>query len=273
MPLNNIHQSSLSMALKCGEQFRRRYLEDEIIPPGIAAVRGTSLHKVNQVNLNTKIRTGQDEPLSLLLDVAEDTYRKRAADGIYLSRAEAPEKNKLLEQGLDETLNLTSGYRQIVAPQWEPAAVERKFVIDAGFFMPLSGVIDVETTDGRIQDLKSAGKSWSAGRINEEIQPVFYSYACEHETGARPEFRYHILIPLKTSAKADLLCCKHQTQDFTASDQDYIALEAKIQALSMMLQKGVFPPAGPGSWWCCERWCGYWGTCPYVGNGRNQKWV
>ena len=49
--IDSIHQSTANTALRCGEQFRRLYIEDERIPPGIAAGRGTGVHKANEVNL------------------------------------------------------------------------------------------------------------------------------------------------------------------------------------------------------------------------------
>lgn len=256
--IKEIHQSTLGMALRCGEQFRRRYIEGEIIPPGVAAIRGTSVHKANEVNLNAKIKTGKDEPLDVLLDAAEDTFYKTSADGIYLSRAEIPEKKKILEKSLTEALQLTTTYHQTVAPEIIPKHVERKFVIDAGFSMPLAGIMDIEQ-DGKVDDIKTSGMKWPEGRIKQEIQPTFYSFAYEHEFGQRPDFRYHILIPYKSGAQ-------RQVQDFTATDMDYNVLRARIGVLEGILKTGLFVPAHPGSWWCCEKWCGYWSTCKFVGN-------
>ena len=53
--INSIHQSNLGTALRCGEQFRRRYIEGERIPPGVAAGRGTGVHNANDVNLSQKV--------------------------------------------------------------------------------------------------------------------------------------------------------------------------------------------------------------------------
>jgi hypothetical protein len=100
----------------------------------------------------------------------------------------------------------------------------------------------------------------------EEIQPAFYSYAHELEYGVRPEFRYHILIPYKAGAQRQVI-------DYHANGNAYMALEHKIRYFESMVRTGLYPPAHPGSWWCSEKWCGYWSTCPYVGNGQAKRWV
>jgi len=246
------------MFLRCGEQGQRRYLKNEIIPPGVAAARGTGVHKANEANLRQKISTGVDLPVSDLKDAARDGYIKALANGVFLPRDEVSAKNRLINEGLNETIVLTELYHDEVAPEIVPLDVERKFVIDVGLELPLSGIIDIERTN-RIDDLKTSARTWPDTRIKSEIQPVFYSFASEREIGIRPEFHYHILIPLKSGAK-------RQVQSMVATDADYKALFAKIEVVIQMLKTGLFPPANPSSWWCSEKWCGYWTTCKYVGN-------
>ena len=258
-----IHQSSLNMAFRCGEQFRRRYIMDEIIPPGIAAGRGTGVHKANEVNLKQKIRTGIDLPVSDMKDAARDGYVNAFKNGVYLCRDDRPAKNKLLNDGLNETLTLTGLYHDEVAPEIKPVEVERQFFIDIGLSMPLAGIIDIEQ-DEKVDDLKTAGKSWSPNQIEKEIQPIFYSLAHEKETGIRPVFNYHILVNLKTGAK-------RQVQSIKATNNHYSALFEKLKMFIRMIETGTYLPANPTSWWCDEKWCGYYLSCPYMGNFLPKK--
>jgi hypothetical protein len=259
-----IHQSTLNMALRCGEQFRRRYIEGEIIPSSIAASRGTALHKANEVNLKQKIATRVDLPVSDMLDAARDAYVANLRAGVFLAKEDVPRKNELLNEGLKQTLTLTGLYAQAVAPKIVPIEIEREFSIDVGLEWPLAGRIDHEQ-DGVVNDLKTAGKSWSEGKINSELQPVFYSLAHEREFGVRPKFVYNILVALKTP--------KHQIQERTCTDTDYTALMAKLAVFIKMVKAGVFLPADPTSWACSPKWCGYHSTCPYVGNQPAKAWV
>jgi len=256
--IDAIHQSTLNMFLRCGEQGQRRYLKNEIIPPGVAAARGTGVHRANEANLRQKISSGVDLPVSDLKDAARDGYIKALSNGVFLPRDELPAKNRLINEGLNETIVLTELYHDEVAPEIVPLDVERKFLIDVGLELPLSGIIDIEQ-DNRVDDLKTSARTWPDTRIKSEIQPVFYSFAHQREIGVRPEFHYHILIPLKSGAK-------RQVQSMVATDADYKALFAKIEVVIQMLKTGLFPPANPSSWWCSEKWCGYWTTCKYVGN-------
>lgn len=264
--IDSIHQSSLGMAFRCGEQFRRRYMEGEIIPPGVAAGRGTALHKANEVNLKQKVKTKSDLPLSDLEDACRDGFVKAFNHGVYLCKEERGEKDSLLNEALNDSLRLTGLYRREVAPEIQPLEVEREFNIDVGMELPLAGKIDIEQ-NGKVDDLKTATKSWSEGRIDHEIQPVMYSLAHERETGIRPEFRYHILVALKTGEK-------RQIQSLTVTEQHYRALFAKIATFMNMLKLGLFPPANPSSWWCgSDKWCGYYATCPYMGNSLPKREV
>lgn len=263
--IDSVHQSTLAMALRCGEQFRRRYILGQIIPPSIAMARGTALHAANETNLVQKVGTKKDLPLSDLQDAARDSYVRSLRNGIFLSKPEASSKDRLVNEGLNQSLDLTTLYHAEVAPEIVPIEVERPFKIDLGLGLPIAGRIDHEQSQ-EVDDLKSASKSWVEGKINREIQPVFYSIAHENEFNVRPLFRYHILVALKRKPK-------RQVQERICTDADYNALFARIETFIKMIQSGVFPPAEIGTWACSEKYCGYHSTCVYVGNGPAKKWI
>lgn len=266
-----IHQSMINTAFKCGEQFRRRYIDGEVIPPGIAAGRGTGVHNASKVNLRQKIATKVDLPLSDLRDAARDGFVSAFKDGIYLTREELPQKAKILNDGLEDALVCTNVYSESVAPQIDPVSVEEPFTVDVGLALPLAGTMDHEATH-RIDDLKSTGKKWRDDQIREEIQPVLYSLVHEVLTGERPDFVYHIMIS-RRGKDGNLTSADYQKQEYRADDRNYAALIARINNFINMLNSGSFVPSNQNNWWCGEKWCGYWNTCPYVGNGKQSKWV
>jgi PD-(D/E)XK nuclease superfamily len=253
--IDSIHQSSLNMALRCGEAFRRRYIEGEIIPPGIAAGRGTGVHKANEANLKQKIVTRQDISIADMKDAARDGYVKAFEYGVFLPQEELASKNRLLNEGLNDCISLTELYGKQVAPSIRPVAVEQEFNIDVGIALPLAGRIDYQEKP-IVGDLKTTKKSWSEGQIEKEIQPVFYSYVHEKLRGIRPEFVYHILVATK---QAHL-----QEQRLTLTDKHYRALFKKLAMFMRMLETGTFLPANPTSWWCARKWCGFFTSCPYM---------
>lgn len=269
MMLDGIHQSTLNMALRCGEQFRRRYLDGEIVPPSIAAGRGTGVHNASEVNLKNKVKTKEDLPLSDLQDAARDGYVKAFKDGVYLPREDISAKETLLNQGLNDSIRCTRVYRNEVAPSIHPIAIEEPFSIDIGLELPLVGRMDYQE-EPIVGDLKTTTTKWQDGRIEKEIQVPLYSFAHEQQRGVRPKFIYHVLIA-RSNKQGEPTSEEYQPIDYTCTDSDYRALFAKIKMFMQMLKSGTFPPANPTSWWCSPRWCGYFSTCPYVGNSLPGK--
>jgi hypothetical protein len=266
-----IHQSMINSAFKCGEQFRRRYIENEIIPPGIAAGRGTGVHNASKINLRQKIASKVDLPLSDLQDAARDGFVGAFKNGIYMTKEDIPQKTKIINEGLEDALICTEVYHDSVAPQIDPVAVEEPFCIEVGLPLPLAGTMDHESTP-RIDDLKTSSKKWAEGKINEEIQPVLYSFVKEFQTHVRPDFIYHIMIS-RRGKDGNLTSSDYQEQRYKAEDRHYAALIARLRNFIFMLQAGSFPPSNQNNWWCGEKWCGYWNTCEYVGNGKQSKWI
>ena len=256
--IDTIHQSSLNMALRCGEQFRRRYIDGQVIPPGVAAGRGTGLHGANEANMKHKIVTKQDLPLPDLHDAARDAFVKAFDGGVFLPKEDLPHKRTILNKALNDTIRLTSLYRAEVAPGIMPKAVEQEFRIDIGLPLDIAGRMDIQET-ARVDDLKSAGKSWQPGQIDKEIQPIMYSMAHEYLTGVQPEFVYHILVALKEP--------KHQIQTIKPNKQHYRILISKLAMMCRMIETGVFLPANPTIWWCSSKFCGYYNSCRYTTGG------
>ena len=152
----------------------------------------------------------------------------------------------------------------MVSPHLNPVEVEKKFKVQVpGITRPLAGRMDIDE-HYRLGDLKTSGKKWVAGRAQEEIQPTFYTYVHEAETGIRPIFDYHILIARR--GKYGPTTQDYQPIHLEITDRDYRALKAKLQIFEDALQKGVFLPALPTSWWCSSKWCNYYQICKYVGN-------
>jgi hypothetical protein len=261
----------LNMAFRCGESFRRRYVENEIIPPGIAAGRGTGLHYANKVNLRQKITSGIDLPIGDIKDAARDGFIKAFAEGVYIPKHLLPEKDKLINMGLEDSLRCAEVYLEKVAPEIQPRSVEESFKLDVGLALPISGTLDIER-EAKVDDLKTAAKKWADGQIDKEIQPVMYSYSHEKVTGIRPHFKYHIMIA-RRGKEGNATSAGYDSQEKTCTDQDYSALFAKLHIFIDMLKKGVFTPANPTAWWCSSDWCGYHSTCPFLGNGKQLKWV
>jgi hypothetical protein len=86
----HISPSQMDMFFRCGEQYRRRYVLGEIVPPGVALVKGSAVHKAAEVNYRQKVETHVDLALSDLTDAAAtDVTHRVAAEGLMLTPEES----------------------------------------------------------------------------------------------------------------------------------------------------------------------------------------
>lgn len=253
--IESISQSMLGMFLRCPAQFERRYIIGEIIPPGIAARRGSATHKAAQINHEQKLQSKEDMIVNDLQDVARDHYVKLIKEeGVFIPKETVGEKEKLLAEGLDAAVRLTKLYREELAPSIYPVLVEQKLSIDAGLDVPITGIIDVLTEDNDLEDMKTSDKSKPAGEAENSLQLTFYSGLVYHRTGKWPrKTNLRILVNNATP--------KLQTLESSRGPRDWERLIERIRFVLMQIRVGIFPPADPNSWSCTPKFCGYWFTC------------
>jgi hypothetical protein len=252
-----ITQSMLGMFLRCHHQFERRYLRGEIIPPGIAARRGSATHKAAQLNHEQKLHTQADLPVGDLQDAARDHYVRLIKDeGVFIPKDQIAEKDTLLAKGLDAAVRLTKLYRQSLAPAIQPVLVEEKLTLDVGLELPLQGTIDVLTTDNWLPDLKTADKSKGPGEADHSLQLTLYAGLVAHHTGKWPaRISLEILVNNKEP--------KLQSLTTTRGPEDWVNLLLRVKLLLAQIQVEIFPPCDPNSWICSPNWCGYFWSCKY----------
>ena len=252
-----ITQSMLGMFLRCPHQFERRYLRGEIIPPGIAARRGSATHKAAQINHEQKLHTQEDLPVDDLQDAARDHYvRLIQEEGVFIPKDQVAEKDTRLARGLDAAIRLTKLYRESLAPVIQPLLVEEKLTLDAGLNLPLRGTIDVLTDDHWLPDLKTANKSKGPKDADYSLQLTFYAGLVAHQTGTWPaKISLEVLVNHKEP--------KLQSLPTTRGPQDWANLLRRVHLMLAQIQAGLFPPCDPGAWICSPQWCGYFWTCKY----------
>lgn len=255
--LDSIHQSHIGMFLRCPAQFERRYIKGEIIPPGIAARRGSAVHKAAEINHVQKINSHNDLPIDSLQDAARDEYVRLVKDeGVFIPKDQLSEKDKLLASGLDATTRLAKLYRESLAPQIQPVLAEEYLSLDVGINLPLAGTIDVLTVDNWLPDMKTADKSKPSGDADNSLQLTFYSGLVAQHIGKWPEkISLEVLVNTKEP--------KLQSLETKRGPQHWANLLLRVQLMLAQIQTGLFPPCDPGAWICSPRWCGYFWTCRY----------
>jgi hypothetical protein len=262
------------MYSRCPEQFRRRYLEGEIIPPGTALITGSSVHKSAEKDLGHKIETGELATSEDVQAVARDYVAGHFTAGDYLLQPDEKSlgKDRVRDGTIDLAVNLATLHHAEIAPAVKPVAVERKWVLELNNFpVNLGGTIDCDEGDV-IYDWKTAAKSPAVGAEHQSGQATIYSFAKRVLDGIEPTFRFGYLVKLKTP--------KAVIRETTRTPDDFNALLRVLERVSDAIEKGVFPYAAgqdPRPWICGQKYCGYYHTCAGVncrtvfGVGKEQS--
>lgn len=259
----HLSPTQLDMLAKCGEQYRRRYMEQERRPPGIAMVRGTGVHRGLELNFRQKIESRIDLPVSDVVEAAVAGFEAELAGGYELNVDEESRGAKVvIGEAKDVVVTLAELAAEEMCPDYQPVLVEQPVRIELpNNTHDLYGVIDLADDRGRVVDTKTAAKSKKQDDADSSVQLTTYTALHKVATGEFPtELRMEVLVSTKTP--------KRQTLVTTRSEADLAALAARIDAASRIIQAGVFMPATPGAWWCGPKWCGYWASCPFVNRGR-----
>lgn len=253
-----ISQSQLGMFFRCPEQYRRRYIEGEIIPPGFAAHRGIGVHKAAERNYGQKVETHRDMPVDDIKDLAaagfEAAVEKR---GVLLTEDEQSKgKDTVKGKYLDQTVSLAKLYATETAPLYQPKIVEADITVELPGEHDLRGILDMVDTSGLIHDIKTSGKKWSQSQADKSLQGSIYWLCHKAATGKEPTgFQFDVLVNKKEA--------EYQQVKTMRDNADMRILLARTNAFLSALKSGIFMPADPGHWICGPNHCGYAKTCPY----------
>ena len=88
-----LHISGINTFTRCGEQFRRRYICGEKIPPGIALIVGIATDKSVSANLKNKIDTDELLPIEAVQSFASDAVENQFNAGEILLDDEQKKDN------------------------------------------------------------------------------------------------------------------------------------------------------------------------------------
>ena len=257
--------SRLAMIERCGEQYRRRYVELEIIPPDLGLIRGRATHGGIHANVAHRIEEGEYLELEAVAQAASDSLDGEL-QGEFTLGADYEELGLQKAKGfvLDEVIGLTTLHALRVAPKIEPTASELRFEIPSSDMLPvvLTGVIDI--LDGadqkeRIRDSKTTRKSPNAGAAQESTQLSMYELGYRALRG-RPSDGQVLDYLVRTPKKGELKYVPLETQ---RGEQDLVSLIHRIERAQTAADAGIFVPAPESAWWCDAKWCGYARTCPF----------
>jgi len=257
--MDHISFSQLNMLLRCGEQYRRRYIQKEIIAPSGSMVRGRSCHKSEEKNFKQKITSNIDLPIEQVKDVFSDEW-ERGKYQIRWTEEELGEDSPTKTEGKfkDSGIALIGVYHTELAPLVIPEAVEDKFTVHfEGGYPDLTGIIDRIDKGDQIVDLKFVGKSPSEDDLLKDIQITAYDFGYRNTRKKKPSLlKKEYAISTKKPKTAIQEC---EPRDDETLNRFLRRLESAMGAI----EKGNFLPASHGWWGCSQKWCGYWLTCKF----------
>jgi len=248
--------SRLAMFSRCGEQYRRRYVENLIIPPSVAQHVGSSVHSSAEHNYRQKKATHKDMPVADIRELAIETFKAGVLSGMVFSREEELiGKGKIINTAEKKVLATAELYGREVAPAIQPVEVERLFELDLGFAL-LTFKPDLISSEERIHDTKVTNRPIDVAR---DLQTTLYSSGHNLVFGHWPAGGVCInqLKDLKSGPE-------HIPHLATKGPADEVVLFARLNAMFAAINAGVFLPCSADSWYCCARWCGYFNSCKFA---------
>ena len=255
-----LSQTQLVCYEKCGEIYRRRYIDGDKIPPPIVMVKGTGVHGGSKANFAQKMESHEDLPAKDIIDISVAEFDNRLQDsGILLTPDEKTKGYKnVVGEARDAVAVLSNLYADKVAPVYQPQFVEQKHEVELpNASHNLLAYMDMADTRDIIADLKTGKKKRSPNDIETDEQLTFYALVFLGITSRMPAgVCLECLIDKKTP--------EHQRLEGTRTKADLDTIVARINTMIEGLKKGIFMPAPAMAWWCSSSLCGFWRTCPYV---------
>jgi len=246
LPKGYLSPSQIDMYLRCPMQYKLRYVDGKISPPGIALVEGSSHHEALATNNSNKIKTGEDLKESDVVDAFAASFEKRKTE---IEDWEGESTDDVIGRGrkmIKAYMNDFAGQFRPVKQEFDVTAkvgdVEVRGITDA------SGAVKDRPT---IVDYKTVSRSKSQAELESSLQLSFYAMV-ESETGDT-DFDVGYVNLLK-SGKVN--------PQFIGYDAKRVKwFRAVALSVANAISLGNFPLTAPDSWGCSERFCGYWRQC------------
>jgi len=274
LPKGYMSISQVNMYLRCGRQYKFRYVDDHKRPPAVPMALGSGGHAALEVTHHHLVDHETPAPTEQLLSCFSDKWEE-------ISLLVEDWEGAVPGQIKDVGIALVRLYNSTVAPNVRPQVdaqqvrgIEKKFEITVGG-VPMLGYIDLIDANSdiamsheelerirsvmgpkwvaadlrtSIADFKFTGKTMAQAVVDGSLQLTMYSLA----TGIAA-VRFDQLIKTKVP--------KIKRAVSVRTSRDHAWLKHLVREVAEAVSKGVFPPCDPTEWVCSPKWCGYWAMC------------
>jgi hypothetical protein len=256
LPVENLSVSSITTYLKCPEKWRRRYIDKEYEPPSGAMILGSAVGAAEGHAYQVQV-DGEDRPTT------QDVLDLYAAEFDYRSQQDEPDWGDAKPGEIKDTGVLAvKAYETKIVPTIKPVSVEREFRLSFdGVDWGVKGYLDLEDEDDEVDDLKVRKSKLGKTDADADIQPSMYLLARRAEESPARGFNFHTMVKTKTPYAEVVPTTRTDRQLDALIDRIYqVAAE-----INWRLETDNWGGAVPGAWWCSEKMCGYWSSCPMGG--------
>jgi hypothetical protein len=252
-PRGYLSVSQVNMFMRCGLQYKFRYVDDVISPPGVSLVEGTSMHKALEVGLREKMDTSKIPPVDVMRDAWRDTWKKRHTD---IQDWGDDGKVKASAAAEKHGMSFVTMYHRDNLPKTYPLGVEQRFWTSVGAHnIPTLGYIDlvdqekIDLVDGKtVVDHKIVRATKSQADADSDLQLTLYS-----EVSDTRHVRFDCFVKTKSP--------KIKTVKSTRKRADYKWMSTVFDRVAEAINAGIFLPCDPTSWACTPKFCGYYRMC------------
>ncbi|MGH2954671.1 MAG: PD-(D/E)XK nuclease family protein [Thermoanaerobaculia bacterium] len=275
LPVDSLSVSSIRTLRQCPERWRRRYVERHYEPPSGPMVAGKAAGAAEAASDHTWIET--DAPLSAddVLDVYSDEFDQATAEEEVDWKGERPATLK------DSGAGALRVYHNTLIPETpKPIAVERKAELTVEGELDIEGesgevvfvaYLDLEVADGTVIDRKLTKQRWSQEKADADLQATAYLAARRAEAdsaGAEPAsgFAFDAMVRVQKpyAERVPTERTDEQLDDFLGR------ILGAASEIAWRSETDHWDYAPDGAWWCSERSCGYWSSCPGGGLFRRR---
>jgi len=244
--IDHLSHTQVAMLLRCGEEYRRTYIEEQPRPTTPSLALGQAYHRSLEFGFKARLIDGTELSVAEIRQVAHDAWAMAIA-GEDISWGEL-----IPDELRDQAATLAALYWEKIAPTVEPKAVEVAFEVEVpGVDVPFVGVIDLVDGDTLV-DHKTANQRWGQYRADKDLQAAAYLYGHWRMTGEIPLFRFDVAIKSGRPRIEQLVTRR--------TEQQLLWYERLLQAVWGQIQAGVFTP-NPTAWSCSEKYCPFWRDC------------
>lgn len=268
LPIDHLSVSSIRTLRQCPERWRRRYVEREYEPASGPMVIGKAVGAAEAQSDHDWMES--DEPMSTadVLDAFADEWEVAAAEDVDW-REEQPAALK------DSGAEALRAYHDSLIPETpKPIAVERRAELDVegeGVEVGFVAYLDLEVTGGVVIDRKVTQQRWSQAKADDDLQATGYLAARRAEAeslGGEPATGFAFDAMVRTRKPYAERIPTERTDE--QLDAFLGMVTGAAEELRWRTESGNWSYAPDGAWWCGEKFCGYWSSCPAGGLLRRR---